>query len=544
MAFAPCAFVRAARVVRTTAEGLGLVLVLTFVLAVTYLPHLDPPRLEGGEPALVTLAQDYGAWTRGAHQDYPFPVHVDEHAHWVFMSALQREHTLKYRDPYTGGPRVESALSLKGLVHETGFHVAVSQFQEFTGIDWVQLFRWLPSIWMGVTAVALWAALRPSPGALPAAALVALAPTSVRFLGPGFLVPIGFSMAWVAGALLLLSSPGRGARTSVLLLAITLWAFFIHLIAGFAVLGAVFLNLPFAARRNRKEAFVIGAVALIPLMWLAAAFLPDFQREAGIFNFLPIDFSIFDQMGIPFLLTWIAACGLAVMKPPARGRGLVYTCVALSILTLAMIVVNVTFDIRRYALYDRWHQLFLLFGAVPVGHAIGVVGQVAGRQLRRLGRRALPGLPRARSAVSAVLAVVVSTASLAYVSDQGVGYHIDTPYYRVTYRQEVQDYRAAGLANETYQVFLTHPWKAPIYIALTGKIPFTVLHPGEPPFRGQEYNEYLAGKYADGVWLAERDITQVLDDVTPVSPDYEVLGPHDARLSWPLAHKLAEVRSE
>lgn len=536
------------RWLRGALEAAALGAVVATVVASMYLPHADSvtnPPPEG--PGLWQLGRVYWAWlVRGDTDDYRYTVHVDENSHWVGVASTERAQTLRHDGLFFSLAQDQTPLSLRGLVHERGFHVALVTFQQLTGMPWLEVFRFLPALWMGATATLLWAALRPWPGALLAAGLLALVPTSARLLGPGFLVPIGFGLAWMVAVLLLLPEATRRGRTAGLLLLVVVWAFFIHLIAGFAALLVVLCALPFA-HGTRKGMAQLAAAAFLPMLALYHAFESDIGVETARLEFLPLDFTVFDHVGVPFLALWVAGCALAVLRPPTRQRLPILAATLASLVALSFIIVNVALELRLYALYDRWHQPWAVLACVPVAFALWRAAEAGARGLGWLAAR-LPArlLQRAGARSSGHPAFAVGLAVLAFVaaSDAGIARHIDEPYYHVLNDADWEAFTwAAANVNSSYEVFLAHPWKAPVLSALTGKQPLTWLSPGAPPVRGEDWDAYVQGRYADGMWLVGEEVSLVVTPpLLPASPEYPITGPGTAQLHWDYAQELASIR--
>lgn len=530
---------------RVVLEAGGLILVLAFVASVAYLPHADtfnhPP--DAG-PHAQRLGQAYWSWLvdRSA-DDYRYTVHVDENVHWVAMGNLQRAEGVRHGGLFFSLGEDAPSLSLGGLVHERGFHVAVVAFETLTGVPWLELFRFLPTVMLGLTAALVWAATRPWPGALAAAALVAFIPTTARFLGPGFLVPIGFSLAWVAATLVILPRVAAGGRGAALLVLLLAWSFFLHLIAGAAVLLLALCALPFA-RGNRRGMATLAAVGLVPAVLLGPVFLEDLRPEVELTSFLPDDLTVFDQLGPPLLFLWVLGCALTALHPPqGHARLVVGTAALASIVVLGLILLNLTAHLRAYALYDRWHQVFALLLALPAAHALVVLGEAAAWAAQVAHRRWRSGraLP---TGFAAAVAVLVAGGGFLAATDTGLGYHLGEPYYHVLDDRDWNAFTwAAANVNGTYEVFLTHPWKAPVLSALTGQEPYAFLSPGYPPIRGDEYERYVREAWREPLWLVERDISHVADPTLPASPHFEHPGPDNALLAWRYAQELAAVRA-
>ncbi len=539
----------------------GLLLALVFVLSVTFLPHLDTQSIEGvgeGSP-WREMGTAYGDWLEdgGEQEGYPFPIHVDEHIHWVFSSTIQRFQTLSHPDAYSGDTPQGDGISLRGSVHERGFHLALAQFQDLTGIAWLTIFQFGPMLWAGLIAVLVWAALDPWPGAPIAAALTGLMPTTVRFLGPGFLVPITFGLAWVALVLVLLPRIGRSFRGAVLALLTVFWAFFIHVIAGFVALAVLVAAIPFVVGEPKEEGMRkrlagIGFVAALPMIWLYEAFWVEIVAEAETLSSLPLDATAFDQIGLAFMVAWILALGLVGYHRPRKRGTLFGATTLLSLVLLATIISNFYFG-PRLALYDRFHQPFLLVASVPVAYlilataralvtAVGTLSNRTKALTRRVHRRMRPtsaetqsqeeathtsprpttGKNRDRIGRLARRGVVGLLALTMFVglTSPALSAHLSEPYYHVVDKDDIDRYRwIEANIGEEHERFLAHPWKAPILTAMTGKQPHAFLRPGSSPVNGEEYIDYLTGTSNDTRWLLERDIEIV---IAPRMPDSHV----------------------
>ena len=74
------------------------------------------------------------------HQDYPYPVHIDEWVHLANAEAIMKAGTVAYTEPFLGlgtfGP---------GNNLELGFQLFWGVFQRISGLDWMTIFRFFPS---------------------------------------------------------------------------------------------------------------------------------------------------------------------------------------------------------------------------------------------------------------------------------------------------------------------------------------------------------------------------------------------------------------
>lgn len=526
--------------VAALAEAGGLVVALGFVALMAFIPHLDTFRAPPPEelPEAARLASAGAGFVRGTRADYPFPLHVDEYAHWVQVSAMQRDESVVPDDPFSGAPAAPGGLlSLRGTVHERGFHLVLAEVQWLTGISFFSLFRFLPALWLAFGAFGVYACLRPSPLAVPAAALVGLVPTTLRFLGPGFLVPIGFVLPWIV-AVALLVQPARQRLGAALLLLVTLtWAFFIHLIGGFAAAALLVFMAPFGKRDERRAGAIILLLAALPLAALFQTFGADVEKEVKTEEFLPIDFTIFDDYGLPALFLWAAGTVLVLTRPPTVARVPTVTFTLASLLFLALIIGSVALDLDRYATYARWHPPFFFTAAVPASYALVLLGQgIAAGTRRLLPRLSLRHVPRLLGVLAASALMVASTA-------QGIEFHIKQPFYHVVDEREWSIFQSIeGRLGPDYDVFLAHPWKSPVLTAMTGKHPYSFLIPGGAPIHGTEYDLVLATGGTLEFFILN-DITFVIDPQVPPPAPFEPIGDGVWALPPEVAQEIASIRA-
>lgn len=497
---------------------------LGFVFAVQFVPHLDTfgDRPAEDEPGLVQLGTAWWEYTTGDREGFAWSIHVDEHYHASVISQVQRFDRLVIGNPYTESPGEVSAIgSLYGGVHETGYHTLFAQIQDVTGIDTLHLYQFGPALWTALIAFGVYALVRPNPAAIPAAAFVALLPTSVRFLGTGFLVPIGFSLAWLPATAILTKPARNSAATALLLLAVIAWAFFVHLVAGFASIAIVLAVALFSGGQARKATLKLVLLGLIPVAWLWRSFSRGVQAQLEREATLPRDFTIFDNFGFITLMIWVVGVALYWLVPPEE-RDLRPTLAAfstLSMVALGLIVASVAFDLNRYAMYSRMHPIFFLTATVPVGFAITTLASRTKRYLTRLLERIsrIEKRTRWRAAIAGLVALSVGLTAAGPALSQGVGYHVREPYYRIMGEDAWQAFQTveANLSEEDpYSVVLTDPWQAPLLFERTGLIPYTVGTPGAAPGNEQAWRAYLTGNDAPSDYVMN-DITVVLGPREP-----------------------------
>lgn len=534
---------------RKIGTALALLAALGFVFSVQYIPHLatfgNPPP--GDEPGLLQHGQAWANYVRGYREGFPWSIHVDEHFHASVVSEVQRVDRVIPWDPYEAehGEFDPMQQGLKGGIHERGYHIFLAQIGEVTGVSTLHLYQFLPAAWMAFTAFAVWALVRPHPAAIPAAAFVALVPTTVRFLGTGFLVPIGFSLAWLPVTAILTEPAKRRAASAALLLGVVTWAFFVHLVAGFAAVAIVLGAGLFSSGRGRRAALTLFLLALVPVAWLYRSFSAGVQSQIEREATLPIDFTIFDNFGVITLAIWAFGVALYWLDPPADedSRPAVAAFASLSLVALGLIVASVVFDLNRYATYSRMHPIFFLTAAVPAGYAVGTVGSRVGQAIEagwgwvtdRSQGGGAPGFVRP------TIAVVVAGAMMVPATSQAVGYHLEEGYYRVmtedvwdAYEEVDREHAAQG---SPYEVFLSHPWRSPFLFEMTGKMPHTIMRPGGSPAKAADWLGYLQGQ-RDLAFYVMNDITLVVGDRPPPGDVWERSS--NTSMVWTMEEPYAE----
>jgi hypothetical protein len=525
--------------------GVGLALALAFVFSSMFIPHLDTfgerQGLDDGDPAVYNLAE--ATWQRfvtGEREGYPYTIHADENVHWGYSAAVQRTDSV-FVDWVTGEEsQHEGLFSLRGAVHERGFHLLLGQAQELTGVSWQNVFEYLPALWFTFTAFGVYAMLRPHPAAIPAAAFVGLVPTSPRFLGPAILVPIGFSLAWLPATQILSKPAQRRVSSAMLLLATVAWGFFIHLIGGFAAVGVLLMGGLVGTAAQRKRTLKLIAVALLPLIWLARTFTQGVQTEIERIGDLPIDWTVFDSFGLWMLGLWaLGSILLPLLGTEGDEDHTIATWAGTSMVALGSIVATTAlFDQRFYATYDRWHPVFFFTAAIPAAFAVTTAA--------RIGREAIAAylpqrrrLQRAAPALGVALAVLLAgTAASAGIDD-----HLDQEYYHVINDGDWE--RFAWIRDNVggeHEVFLAHPWKAPILSAMTGKDPHAYLQPGNPPVNGGDYRDFARTGGSMELFVMN-DITLVTSPRKPPFEPFEEQRSGVHAMNETITREIVEIRA-
>ena len=472
--------------------------VLAFVAAVHTLPHLP------GDDANAFTAYPEFVQRLASGDSYPYPIHVDEHYHLAQQAAIARQGTIDIDDPYTGEPPPSPLFSITGFRQERGFDLAVVQVHHLTGLELTTLARFLPAAQAVVLAAVVCAALSPARGAWLSALFVAIIPTTVRFLGPGYLVPSAFALPWVITALHV-SLRAQGARRLAALAILETAAFFLHLVLGTLVLAVAALATMFRADRGRDR-LVLVAVVFLPLVWIGPLVAEQVTDAVTAEHELPFQPGILQKAGLPMLVAALGGVVVAFLrhKPENAPHRILAILGCAILLSLAW---SISTDHRSDATYSRLIPTYFVCVAVLAGLALGWATHRIGAVARQ---------PWYGTFLGAILGLALLAPA--------IGFHLGTPMYRVFGPESWDDVHVFAHSNaSTQDVFLSDPWLAPVYNSGTGALPHTVLIPGNSPANGADWGYYLASGGANPAWFAERGITFVISSVEP-NAEHEWLG--------------------
>jgi len=123
--------------------------------------------------------------------NYPYPVHIDEWRSLAYFETISQSGTISIEDPFIGGD--------VGFIYmaEMGFHLFWSVFHQISGIPWMTIFRYFPSIIFMITVLSVYVLARRKNFGWEAAFFTCLIITTVGILGPAFLVPVSLALLFI-----------------------------------------------------------------------------------------------------------------------------------------------------------------------------------------------------------------------------------------------------------------------------------------------------------------------------------------------------------
>ena len=395
------------------------------------------------------------------HLGYLYPIHIDEWVHISFANELMAKGGFNINEPFTGNPlQMENRL-------EFGFQLPLGIFQRITGISWISIFRFFPSLIFMVTIFFVYLFARREGYGWQAALLACLVPTTAGILGPAFLVPVAVGLLFLP---LMLSLVFNYRRWWSYLLLFIFTSFLISM-HGPSIVCIVIITLPYIFLNSRKEpkhSLKIAAALFLPFILV----LPfAFEVVSSLFHSLitmqppNTDVEIPNLLSkygyLPVILAFVGVFGLS-LRGGVKNMSLMFGLLFFS----CMLVIFSIFGFGISSIYTRG----LLFEML----LLSIIG---GAGLREIGNIKLPkgvknrfSFPLLTKYFSVGLSIVIICFTLATV----IPMRQTEPYY---YTIDKTDYDAfiwiRDNISKEYDRAILDPLKAAAFTAITGRHVYT-----------------------------------------------------------------------
>ena len=449
-------------------EGLLLVLILLLAVFMAGIPHLD----------------------------YIYPLHIDEWWHCGDSQSLVANGHFPYPDPFNSGQVLAEDI-------EVGYHLLLGVIRLITDISWLNLFRFLPSFIFAMLAFQAYAFGRERGFGLGAAFLVCLIPTTIRFLGPAFLVPVSLGLTFIPLALFILHRLMSDIRGPALLLLMLFALLFLHPPTMAAISAIVIIHLIYAlfgeqkARsRLRNVALIFGFFGLIFILiffWAPASldFVVSEALDPERHLQLPPIFGALPQYGfIPMALSVI---GLGVLFYEKKREDLAVITALFGLLAFQQLYPN--FYLGPDIIYERgWLYIFALMALVGAAALPAVRGWI--KAMLKKWPRLAHGI-----AISIIGTLLVAALGLSLRS------HFSEYYYHVIDDEMYQEFRWIGeYVPPSYQIGILDTYQAWPFAAITGKYAYTAEVAPNFHDKGRRAMEFLETGAKDTLWLRKERI--------------------------------------
>ena len=196
------------------------------------------------------------------HQNYPYPLHVDEWVHLVNSKALMGAGSVTFPG---------------SILLEAGFHLFWGTFQAISGISWMDIFRYFPGIILIITVLSVYILAHREGFGLAAAFLTCLIPTTVGILGPAFLVPVAMGLLFIPLSLFVAFN-FRTWWSYLVLFLFTSFLLSIHAPSAICLviilIPYILLNLKGSFKHSLGMILVLAIPFLAPFPWIFTMLLP------------------------------------------------------------------------------------------------------------------------------------------------------------------------------------------------------------------------------------------------------------------------------
>ncbi len=418
------------------------------------------------------------------HLNYPYPLHVDEWLHIVYAN------TTLQADSITG----------LGSNLEAGFHLFWGVFHEISGISWITIARYFPSIIFIITVLSVYILARREGFGWEAAFFTCLIPTTVGILGPAFLVPMAMGLLFTP-ILVFLAFNFKTIWSYLLIFIFTCFLLAIH--APSAIYPIIILA-PYILinlRGNFKHSLGLTLALVIPFLavfpWIFDLLLPTAQSlftQQSVAGYVQLP-RIIQTYGYLPILFGLLGTFLLAMKGGKKNYGL-----ALGLLTmLLMLVTFYTFHYGEPIMYERGLTYMMLLMGIIAGAGLAWV-----RNLKLPARlHARLRAPLLTKNVGNILCLVLIGITLATTLPD----RQDTPYYHMIDREDYQAFVwIKENVGDNYEKAIVDPWKATAFSAITEKGTYTRIHKA-PEAKDNEAYAFIKGGSLDTGFLRQNGIS-------------------------------------
>jgi len=414
------------------------------------------------------------------HIGYAYPVHLDEWLHLAYANAVIDTGTLTFPEPVTG-----TKTSGPGSNLEMAYHLLLASLQQVSGIDWLVLFRFGPSLVFMLTVLAVYVLCRKEGYGLEAAFFTCLIPTTIGLMGPAFMVPVALGLAFIPLSLFLVFRvKSWPAYLLIFFISCLLWLLHPPTAAVLYIVIApyILLSLKGNWRRSGGLAATLLAPLLISLPWMWSKLLPALG-ELQVSQPLP------SHVDIPALL-WLFGllplilCFIGIIYLSRKGGRQNYELILGLALLLITGLVLLWFQYGMYVLYLRGLHAALLLMGILAGAGLLWVRSI----------KPPAGSLLCAAAVVAVLATAVPA-------------RMDIPYYHMI---DEDDYSAFVWIGNNCGAddghVLVDPWPASAFTALSGRTVYSQIT-GGPSIADAMVQRFLKSGCAGSSFLYENKVT-------------------------------------
>ena len=430
------------------------------------------------------------------HQNYPYALHVDEWVHLSQSKAMLHQGSTTFVDTFSG----QSITTLSSNL-EAGFHLFWGIFQAISGISWMTIFRYFPSIIFLITVLSVYIFARREGFGLEAAFLTCLIPTTVGILGPAFLAPVSIGLLFTP-LILFLAFNFRTVRAYILIFILICFLLAIHAPSAICPIIALAPYILLNIRGNFKHSMGITLALVLPFLvifpWIFNLLLPTAKSlltPQPITEYVQLPKIIETYGYLPVLLCLLGTFLLAI-RGGKKNYGLILGLLAL----LLMLFTFFTLHYGVPIMYERGLMYMMLMMGIVAGAGLMEVKNLS-LPVRLSSRLRLP--PLISQNMGRFLCLILIGIILAIAIPD----RLDTPYYHMIDREDYQAFVwVRDNINEDYKKAMLDPWKATAFTAITDKNIYSRIH-AYPTAKDSEAYAFLKNGSSDTTFLRNNAIS-------------------------------------
>ena len=440
------------------------------------------------------------------HIGYAYPLHVDEWTHLTYAKTIAQTGAISFPDPFTG-----EGTAGPGSNVWLGYHVLMAIIQKVSGIDWLVLWRYGPSVIFMLTVFCVYIFANKQGYGLEAAFFACLIPTTGGLLGPAFMVPMALGLLFIPLSLYI-AFYIKSWISYLLLFLITCFLWSMHpttaAIQGIILLPFILINLKGSPMRSLGLLAALLLPILIALPFTIKQLLPeigqlltpkgvypppylDLPAMLQIYGFIPL---IFCFIGIMYLLK----------KGGRSNYGFLLALVLLLIVMLAFARIQVGLD----TIFERGITTALL-----------LIGIIAGAGLYWLRMQVVSARLLAKRRFAPYSNSLLCALSVVVILSVAIPARFSMPYYHIIDDENYRDFVwIRDNIGSAYACAAIDPWKATAFTAVTGKKVIRRIWAKQEQADDMIYR-FLAKGCRDIAFLRDNRASFIYSDLPCVNPD-------------------------
>lgn len=413
---------------------------------------------------IILLISAYFAYL--PHREYQYPLHRDEWDRITLANAFLKYKTLEFPNPFTG----------EGIIKnhpEIGFLIFISMFK-LIGIDWWPLFRYFPIFLSVLLTFLTYVLARKLHYGLEAAFFVALIPTTVRYLGPAFFVPVSLALPLII--LSLYSAFFLKRSRYVIIFLISVFLLYEHPPSALVTFIALFFLLLMEKDVRMFITILLASLTAIPQF---LAYIEHEGVEGLIFTAVATFKGVPEEFGYIPTALFVLGFFLAI-----RGWRRYEVVIGFTVTTLFGLI----------ALYRFFNYVPFIYPERVLLYSMLFMSLLAGKGLNWI---------KNKSRIIALF-MLLAIFLLSYQS------HINTPYYHIINEEEFQDF--LWIRDNLNGKAVLDPWKAIAFTAVAEKPVYAIIPAGPDEIMAKRIEEalkFLRGNCSDVKFLIKNNISIV-----------------------------------